>query len=299
MKNKILFTLVIILSFGALKSSFDQKDKTIFFNDLEVNVLNELQEIENINLEEYVIGVVAAEMPASFHEEALKAQAVAARTYALYKIKNSKEKYDLVTDVSDQAYINKDKMREKWFNEYEYYYNKIKQAVQQTKGEVIKYNNEIICSFYFSMSNGYTEESSLVFGEHQDYLKTVDSPWDKEVHNFEVTVNLEKADFCQKLNIECNKIDIQAINRSHTNRVNEIKINNKKFKGTEFRQILGLRSTDFDINIDEKVIISTKGYGHGVGMSQYGANKMAQEGKTYHEILKYYYQNINIEKYNV
>ena len=235
-------------------------------------------------------------MPASFEVEALKAQAIAARSYAMNKVNSSKKTYDLVTDVSNQVYITQDEMKEKWQSEYDYYYNKIKDAVLETKGLVMKYNDEIISAYYFAMSNGSTEDVSLVFGESKDYLQSVDSSWDENVKNFTVETNITKEEFCKKLDISCNDIIINNIKRSETNRVNEITINNKTFKGTEVRSILNLRSTDFNIEINESIKITTKGYGHGVGMSQYGANEMAKNGSTYEEILKHYYNNIEISK---
>lgn len=297
MKNRNLVIAVIILTIIAILSSFDKKE-TVFLNEEKKVTIknNETTEEKELELEEYIIGVVAGEMPASFEVEALKAQAIAARSYAMNKIKSSKETYDLVTDVSNQVYITQDEMKEKWQSEYDYYYNKIKDAVLETKGLVMKYNDEIISAYYFAMSNGSTEDVSLVFGESKDYLQSVDSSWDENVKNFTVETNITKEEFCKKLDISCNDIIINNIKRSETNRVNEITINNKTFKGTEVRSILNLRSTDFNIEINESIKITTKGYGHGVGMSQYGANEMAKNGSTYEEILKHYYNNIEISK---
>ena len=297
MKNRNLFIAVIILTIIAILSSFDKKE-TVFLNEEKTVTIknNETKEEKNLELEEYIIGVVAGEMPASFEIEALKAQAIAARSYAMNKINTSNETYDLVTDVTNQVYITTDEMKNKWQSEYDYYYEKIKNAVLETQGLVMKYNNEIISAYYFAMSNGSTEDVSLVFGESKDYLQSVDSSWDENVKNFTVETNIKKEEFCKKLDISCDDIIIKDIKRSETNRVNEITINNKKFKGTEVRSLLNLRSTDFDIEINESIKITTKGYGHGDGMSQYGANEMAKNGSTYEEILKHYYNNIEISK---
>lgn len=297
MKNRNLIIAVIFLSVIAILSSFDKKE-TVFLNEEKTVTIknNETKEEKNLELEEYIIGVVAGEMPASFEIEALKAQAIAARSYAMNKINTSNETYDLVTDVTNQVYITTDEMKNKWQSEYDYYYEKIKNAVLETQGLVMKYNDEIISAYYFAMSNGSTEDVSLVFGESKDYLQSVDSSWDKNVKNFTVETNITKEEFCKKLDISCDDIIIKDIKRSETNRVNEITINNKKFKGTEVRSLLNLRSTDFDIEINESIKITTKGYGHGVGMSQYGANEMAKNGSTYEEILKHYYNNIEISK---
>lgn len=300
MKNKILLLIAIILSFIAV-SSFPKE--TTFLNEevenkeLTLAIKNSnTGDITNINLEEYVLGVVAGEMPASFDIEALKAQAIASRTYAIYKMQENKEEYDLITDVTNQVYITKDKMQENWKDNYEYYYDKVKKAVDTTKDLIMKYNDEVICSLYFSTSNGATEDANLVFGGKKDYLKSVSSPENTK----ETTITLDKDTFCQKLSISCNNIKISNIKKTDSGRINSITINDKEFKGTQIRTKLGLRSTDFAITpLDEKVKITTQGYGHGVGMSQYGANELANQGKTYDEILKYYYQNIEIENFSV
>ena len=302
MKNRYLLVIIIMLSIVAIMGSF--KKETAFFknenSNIDVTIKNsDTKEEKELDLEEYIIGVVAGEMPASFHEEALKAQAIAARSYALYKINTSNESYDLVTDITNQVYITNSQMQEKWQEDYNYYYDKIKKAVSDTKNLVMEYAGEVISAYYFAMSNGSTEDVSLVFGENRDYLNSVDSSWDENVKNFEVTVEINKADFCNKLNIDCSNIVINNINRSSTGRINTININNKEFKGTDIRSLLGLRSTDFDIKITETIQITTRGYGHGVGMSQYGANEMAKSGYNYEEILKHYYQDVNIVQIDV
>ena len=302
MKNIYLLIAVIILSIIGFISSF--KKETTYFNEenkeLEVTIKNQEEgTIETLDLEEYIIGVVAGEMPASFEDEALKAQAIAARSYALNKIKSTNKEYDLLTDITNQVYITKEEMQEKWQEEYEKYYDKIKKAVEDTKNLVMMYDGEVISAYYFAMSNGKTEDVSLVFGENIDYLVSVDSSRDENVKNFMVTNEIEKEEFCEKLDISCEEIKIEEIKRTDSNRVDTIKINGKEYKGTKIRALLNLRSTDFDIEIKESINITTRGYGHGVGMSQYGANEMAKNGATYEEILKYYYKDINLTKINV
>ncbi len=257
------------------------------------------ESVVNMYLEEYLIGVVAAEMPASFNEEALKAQAIAARTYAMFKINNSSTEYAVTTDVTTQSYIDNEQMKLKWNDDYEYYYQVVQKAVTDTKNLVMYSSNEIICSFYFAISNGYTEDSKTVFSESLDYIKPVESLWDREVNNFEVTVTLSKEEFCNKLEIDCDVINIENIIRNDTDHVTNLTVNNINFTGVQFRHLLDLRSTDIDIDLTDKVYITTKGYGHGVGMSQYGANEMAKNGYTYNEILNHYYQNIEIKEISV
>ena len=303
MKNKILLAVVFILTAILLIVSLSIKKVTepIAVEEgkepIVIRLLDELtNEITNINLEDYIIGVVAAEMPASFELEALKAQAVAARTFAMYKKETRNLDYDLIKGVKDQAYKDNKTLLAQWKVNFFTNYLKIRQAVEETQGQVLTYNGEVINAFYFSMSNGYTENCELVFAQDLPYLNSVSSKWDNEsLNNYSYTINFSKEDFCSSLGITCDSVEIQDITRSDSNRVLTITINNQTFKGTEMRSKLGLRSTDFDIVINESgVTITTRGYGHGVGMSQYGANGMAKEGYSYEEIVKYYYQNTEI-----
>ena len=253
--------------------------------------IKEFESVEHfkIELEKYIIGVVAAEMPASFEIEALKAQAIAARTY-LINTMSTKKMVD--TTTSNQVYIDEIAMKEKWKNDYQKYYNKIKSSVTSTKGKIITYKEKPIKAFYHSRSNGYTESSLNVFNEKYDYLNIIESKWEEQ--NTE-TITISKQDFCEKLDITCNSISIDNIIKDQSNRVESIMINEKKYTGLEIRKLLSLRSTDFEININiDTISITTNGYGHGVGMSQYGANEMAKSGYNYEEILKYYYQNTEI-----
>ena len=296
MKNRILLIIVFCLSLILINIS-SEKDTTFFNNEKEINVKNtKTNTIESLELEEYIIGVVAAEMPASFNLEALKAQAIASRTYAVYKMETSNKEYDVVTDVSNQSYITIEEMKNKWGNDFEKYYTKISTAVNDTLGQVLTYNNKIIEAYYFAMSNGYTEDVSLVFSEDRDYLKSVKSIYENEsLKNFLVETEFTKEEICKKLEITCNSLSFKNIERSNTGRVKTLMINDKIYKGTEIRTKLRLRSTDFDIESNNnKITITTRGYGHGVGMSQYGANGMANAGYDYEKILKYYYKNIEI-----
>jgi len=296
MINRVLLVVTIILSIinlfmGSRNTTFFKHENKITVKDTDTDNISEM------NLEEYIVGVVAAEMPASFNIEALKAQAIAARTYAVYKMNNSKEKYDIVTDVTNQSYLTIGEMKTKWGDDFQKYYEKVKEAVNSTNNKVMKYDDQVIEAYYFAMSNGYTEESELVFQEDRNYLQSVESIYENEsLKNFIVSKEISKTEFCNLLEITCNDILITNIKRSKTNRVNEITINNKLYKGTEVRAKLNLRSTDFTINIKEdNVEIITKGYGHGVGMSQYGASEMAKRGYNYEDILNYFYKNIEIK----
>ena len=267
------------------------KDKQQTNKTIKIIKNNELKEL---NLEDYIVGVVAGEMPASFNIEALKAQAVASRTYAMYKINNSTD-YEMKTTTDDQVYITEEEMKNKWGSDYTNYYNKVKKAVEETRNLVMKQNNKLFKAFYFAMSNGYTEDSIAVFGETN--LESVSSPWDNEtINKFKVDTTFSTEELKKLLNIN-NIEEIKILSRDKTNRVSLVSVNNKTYTGVEFRKLLTLRSTDFEIKKDDtNYIITTKGYGHGVGMSQYGANGMANENYNYKEILKYYYKDIEICK---
>lgn len=252
--------------------------------------------IEVMDLEEYIVGVVAGEMPASFEVEALKAQAVASRTYALYKKKqNEKGEYDLTDNTNTQVYISLDAMKKKWDKDFELYFERVKKAVDETKGQIIMYGGEPIESFYFAMSGGYTQDAGYVFNENRDYLKPVESKYDNELlKNYEVVTEFTYADFVNKLGLECSTPVVDKVERNEYGYVNEIGVCDKVFKGTNFRAALGLRSTNLTIEISDRVKVTTHGYGHGVGMSQYGANGYAKVGYTYVDILKHYYSGVEI-----
>lgn len=302
MKKLIITTLIIILIPFIIVTIFI-KDETIKFNFISnsvVRVKRENGNIDRVFFEEYVKGVLAGEMPTSFDLEALKAQAVAARSYVLKKMEQNKEKdYDVVDTVMNQVYLDDATLKEKWKDKYEEKNNKIKQAIVETKGEYMTYNNEVIEAFFFSTSTGKTENSGEVFQTQLPYLKSVDSAWDEEVSPvFSQDNNLSLEEFYQKLNIEYNpKLKIEITKTTSTGRIKELKINDHEFKANDIYQKLNLRSTFFDIKQkDNQVEITTKGYGHGVGMSQYGALAMAKKGYKYQDILKYYYQGVEIKK---
>ncbi len=250
----------------------------------------------SLDLEDYIIGVVAGEMPASFNKEALKAQAVAARTYALYKMQNI-ENYVLLTSVSDQVYLSMDAMKKKWGNDFDYYYNRVKEAVDSTKGEVLTYNDELIIAYYFAISNGYTDDGKTVFNDDKAYLMSVDSSWDKNYKAYYSEATIPKNTFCSCLSISCDAINISNVVRSDSHYVRQITINGKTFTGLQVFNKLSLKSTDFEIIVQgDSVKVKTYGFGHSVGMSQYGAQGMANSGYSYQDILKHYYQNTEINK---
>ena len=235
-------------------------------------------------------------MGSNFEIEALKAQAVASRSYALYHM-NGKE-YDVTNTTSNQVYLTDDELKEKWKDSYPKQINKIKKAIEETKGEYLTYNGETVNAMFFAASVGKTENSEEVFVSKVPYLRSVSSVWDEAAPVFTDTVTLNINDFYQKLNIPYNdNLNIEILEKTSTGRIKTLKINNQEFKGRDVSQKLNLKSNYFEIiKNDKKITITTKGYGHGVGLSQYGANGMAKEGKNYKEILSHYYQGTQIKK---
>ena len=249
----------------------------------------------NLNMTDYLIGVVSSEMPASFNLEALKAQSVLARTYAL-KTKQTEKK--LTDTVSTQSYIDIDQMKNKWGNSFNTYYNKIKNAVENTNGEYLSYNGNYIEALYHSTNNGKTESSLDVFGNYYPYLISVSSEYDKNASSYLRTINMPLDAISNKLGLSLNNDSVISI-LSYTDggNIKEININGNNFSGKKVRELLGLRSADFDISIsDNNANITTRGYGHGVGMSQYGANGMANAGYGYKDILSHYYPGTTLTK---
>lgn len=304
MKKVIIFTAFLISIPLIIINILKIEEKEIelkYVNSINVRVKREKKGIiENIPLEEYVIGTLAGEMPTYFHIEALKAQAVASRSYVLKKINDNKnEEYDVVDTILNQVYLDNEYLKSVWKNTYVSKINKLKKAANDTISEYLEYDDKVVNAMFFSTSNGYTEDSKNVFGFEVDYLKSVSSPWDKETSSaFSSSKSISLQEFYSKLNIPYQEnLKIEIKERSNTNRIIKLKINDIEFLSRDIYNKLLLRSTDFEI-IQEgsNIIINTKGYGHGVGMSQYGALGMANEGKTYQEILNHYYQNTKIKK---
>ena len=297
----IIIKKLILISLFLLPisiSSFKYKKTTFFISDENIQkkdntVIVHIKDKDlYLDLEDYVVGVVSAEMPALFNDEALKAQAVASRSYALSKMNNNI--IEISSTISDQVYQQNYELKNKWQDNYIEYYNKILTNVLDTKGEVVSRGGKILKTYYFSMSNGKTENSKNVFNETT--FLSVDSPYENEsLKNFIVKKEYTESELLKLLNV--NNISINNIIRNDTNHVDKIIIDNKSFSGVEFRKLLNLRSTDFEIiKNNNNYIITTRGYGHGVGMSQYGANEMAKKGYNYQDIINHYYQNTELIK---
>jgi len=271
---------------------------------VEVSIYREAQkQVEKVDLEEYVAGVVANEMNASFEPEALKAQALAARTYIVRRMISGTESGlpdgAIVGDtITYQVYKNKTELKSTWQNgDYDWKMKKIEDAVQATAGQILTVDGDPIDALFFSTSNGYTENSDDVWANSISYLKSVESPWDKTSPKFNGQEEISVQEFESKLGVSVGSSASIMTNVEYTSgkRVAKANINGKVLAGTDIRDKLGLKSTDFTMTRDgQNIIVTTKGYGHGVGMSQYGANGMAAEGKTYEDIVKYYYKGVAV-----
>ena len=304
MKKIIIFIFLLILIPFFIVTIYNRNYKEIelkYINNITIRVKrNATGEINILPLEEYIVGVLAGEMPIDFDLEALKAQAVASRSYALKRMEyNANLDYDVVDSIQNQVYLDNNYLKEAWGINYLKNINKLRKAVNMTLDEYLEYDGRVADTLFFSTSNGYTESSSLIFGFDAPYLESVESPWDKEVSSaFYSSKIITLKDFYNLLDLPYNKnLNIEIEKRSSTNRILLLKINNTSFKGTDIYNKLGLRSTDFDIILlGDSVKINTIGYGHGVGMSQYGALGMAKSGYTYKEILEHYYHHTILKK---
>ena len=269
---------------------------------------NKTNEIEEVNLDEYLCNVVSAEMPANFEIEALKAQALVARTYTIYKISNgSKHEGADICDSSNccQAWISKEDRFTKWEEaKREENWNKIVTAVNSTVGKIIMYEGKPINAFFHSNSGGKTEMPINVWGgSGYPYLQVVETAGEDSYTQYQSEVVLSKEELVSKMkekysDFEINfedKDSIQITEFTDSNRVRTLKIGNKNISGVEARSIFSLKSTNFLVNLEEKNIkFEVIGYGHGVGMSQTGADALAKQGKTYEEIIKHFYIGVDI-----
>ncbi|MDR2606057.1 MAG: stage II sporulation protein D [Oscillospiraceae bacterium] len=263
-----------------------------------------------LTLSDYLRGVVAAEMPANFNDEALKAQAVVARTYTYYSVNHRPAgQAHPDADVCDnpahcQGWLSDDACREKWGDNYDTYSAKIAAAVAATDGLCAVYNGEPICAVFHSSSGGYTEDSVNVWSESLPYLTSVQSPESgTSVPDFVTSVSYSLNDL-KRTALEtypdmtfpdAPENWLTNVSRSETERVISLKVGGITLTGTQFRLLFGLRSANASWSIADGVITFTvRGYGHGVGMSQYGANEFARNGAAFGDILRYFYKGIDI-----
>ena len=271
--------------------------------------ITETGEIEEVNLEDYICGVVSNEMPANFEKEALKAQAVTARTYLASKKLNRctlHEGIDICDSTHCQVYTSKEKRLEKWGADYaNEYWNKIKEAVDETSGQVLSYEGELVLyPQFFSTSSGQTENSEDVYLGEIPYLRSVASTGEESAPKYTSDKTLKISDFVYLLNSNFTNLNVTVENiknnfniksSSAAGGVIKLNINNVEIRGVDFRKALSLNSTNFTYEFNgDYITFHCKGYGHGVGMSQWGANAMAKNGSNYEEILKHYYTGVEI-----
>lgn len=298
----LVFSIIIILLLPWTVSRWTKKETAE--GGLTVRVKMPSGQVEIIPLEEYLVGVVAEEMPAEFNQEALKAQAVAARTYAAKRISqksNPDPGYDVDTTVLTQAWLSDSQMKTKWgWWGYLRYRRKMADAVQQTKGQVLAANGQYIDAFYHSSSGRKTtERAEDVWSTSRTYLQNVDSE-EKNPARFIKTYDFTPSVLYQKLNLtgspkKLSSSDFVITSQTAAGRAKTVRILGKSFTAVQVRTLLGLASTDMEFTIKpEEIQIKTYGYGHAVGMSQYGANDMGNAGSSYLEILKHFYPGTQI-----
>lgn len=246
---------------------------------------------EEMTLRDYLVGVLMGEMPASYPMEALKAQAVAARTYTLRRLSGGGVLSDDPTVC--QAYVPVSTAPEKFGDQTEELLGKLQTAVEETDGQVLCYNGELISATYFSCSGGRTESAQAVWGGDVPYLVSVESPGEEDSSGYASQAELPVADVKARLGVD--DLGVSDVSYTEGGGIAAMTIGGKTFSGTELRKLLDLRSTMFTMEIGpETVVFSVTGYGHRVGMSQNGARVMAESGKSYQEILTWYYTGAKI-----
>ena len=268
-------------------------------------------EVEEVALDTYLCNVVSAEMPADFKKEALKAQAIVARTYTIYKINNKKHDNADICDDSTccQAWISKEDRLAKWEENKEEKWNKIEECVNETKGKIITYDNQPINAFFHSNSGGKTELPVDVWGggSNMPYLQVVETAGEDGYTQYNSEVELTNEEILEKLKGKYSDIqidfnnaeDIKIVEYTSSGRVKTIKFGNHEISGTEARSVFGLKSTNFEVvKEDGKIKFTVKGYGHGVGMSQTGADSMAKSGSSAEDIIKHFYVGVEIKDVN-
>lgn len=265
-------------------------------------------QIEELNIDEYLYGVVSAEMPADFELEALKAQAIVARTYTIYKIIQNVGKHENA-DICDnsaccQAWISKEDRLNRWAENKEENWNKIVSAVELTKGQIITYEGQPINAFFHSNSGGTTEVPLNVWGgTGYPYLQSVSTSGESDYTQYSSEVTISKTEFTEKIKVKYPEFSIdfssndciKILEYTEGGRIKTIKIGNLELSGVEVRTLIGLKSANFEISIQEdNLLFKVIGYGHGVGMSQTGADSLAKQGYTFEQIIKHFYTGVEI-----
>lgn len=260
-------------------------------------------EIKQVEVRDYVLGALCAEMPPVFDSEALKAQAVSAHTWALYcqnSARSAGKEFDFSADPSHwQGYVTEEQVRERFGDSFEQYWGKLSRAAESVWQEiVVDSEQQPIVAAYHAISSGQTESAENVWGNPLSYLTPVDSKGDIHAQGYEKTVSFSWEELRAKLSLAkpAPKLGdepadwIAVLERSPSGYVTQVQVGDQQMSGIELRELLGLRSSNFELSVREDgVSITTYGYGHGVGLSQYGADYLARQGRNYREILEHYY----------
>ena len=308
----ILFTQRNNLKEMVVYNQMEEKEEVITFDYGQYSTIKllhaETGEVEEIGIDNYLLGVVSSEMPANFEIEALKAQAVVARTYTIYKITSGKkhENADICDDSNCcQAWSAKEERLNRWNeNDRESNWKKIEEAVNSTKGKIVTYGGKPINAFFHSNSGGITDTATNVWGgSNYPYLQAVETSGEDAYSQYNSEVTVTKDEFISKIKEYHSDFEIdfsienqiEVLEYTDGQRVKTIKIGNLDLSGVEVRKIFGLKSAKFEISVEgENVKFSVIGYGHGVGMSQTGADSMAKQGYNYEEIIKHFYSGVEI-----
>jgi stage II sporulation protein D len=308
LSSMLVLLPVIMVSIPIVFVEFPEvkETKASATNDRSIMIHVQLDNHQTIDvlLEDYVRGVVAAEMPVDFEREALQAQAIAARTYIYSMVKDGEA--TVTNTVKHQAYVTDEQLKKRWGSAYEKNRAKVQEAVILTRGKIITYQQKPIYAAFFSTSNGRTENSEDYFQQEYPYLRSVDSSWDKQSPKYsrdrtmitsEIVTALEKHTGKKvATSAFANGKAIRILARTQGGRIAKIQIGDQEFTGREVREALQLASSDFSWKQQGNgITFTTYGYGHGVGMSQWGANLLAQQGKTTEEIIHHYYQKVEID----
>jgi stage II sporulation protein D len=310
----ILVSIVVLLLPFLLTLAFSKQASTTTgsFKAENFNIYYEVNGTKtDLSFDEYLLGVIAANIPASYQMETLKAQAVIARTYALYNISTLSKENSGQTDFSTSelglSYIGLDALKDLWDDEnYTYYFSKLENAVYATDNEVIVYDNDLILPVFFDTGSGFTRNASEAWGVDIPYLTSVASKQDVTSTNYLSIKEFATNDLIDLLGKYYTDLDLKVdsffdevsiSSRDSAGYVLKINLGDLTISGEEFAKVLGLSSNHFYIEeYGDHVRIVCNGDGHGVGLSQYGANVMAEDGSSYEDILEYYYSGITFAR---
>ncbi len=308
-KTIFVCILVLLLPFAVTLYFNSTKDNIKTIQTMNFTIYNEENgSKDELSFDRYLLGVIAANMPAGYQPEALKAQAVIARTYALYNMallhEGASDKKTFTTSELGLSYISLDSLKKFWGNDYQDYFNKIEDALTSTKDQVLVYNDQLILPVFFDTGCGFTRNASEVWGVDVPYLVSIPSKQDVTSTHYLQIEEYNIKDLIAILNKYYTKVtlsetdffkQIKITSRDSAGYVLKLELNGQSVSGEEFIKVVGLPSSHFYIEeYDKKVRIICNGSGHGIGLSQYGANAMAEEGSLYKEILNYYYTNVKL-----